>query len=311
MQSAWPFHRPHCQANEFADAVEAAEPRFGAWLRRHGRQAALGDGEVARLERAGAASSGPLGWRGAVMASMYGRARPGPAPPAYTRAERAAVAAAGEAGRAARAAAEGGAAPAGWWGAVLLPSCAAAARAWAAAAAAAPAQGLGAAVPHLGLAWTQGAGLVEVHVRAPPSPGGGGQGGGGRGGPTTRRPAVALSATTLSICWGGSEGEGEGEAPPLPTISGTLAHPITPADCAWTLCDGVLTVSLAKATKRGGGGGNDGTKKNGDPSFWRALFAGGGPGACALPPGPVPAAYAALADEDDGVPVALPPLPAA
>ncbi len=105
----WPFHRAACRRNEFAEAVEATEPRFARWMRGHGRLAVLKDDEVDRLERAAAAASGP--GREAVMDSMYGRLQPTPAAPAYTGAERAAVAAreAAEAAAARRAAAAGAA----------------------------------------------------------------------------------------------------------------------------------------------------------------------------------------------------------
>ena len=92
-QAYWPFHRSACRPNDFADAVEADDPRFSAWLRRHGRQAALRDGEVERLEAAAAAATREVGARGTLLASMYGRANPGPEPPPYTPAELAAVAA--------------------------------------------------------------------------------------------------------------------------------------------------------------------------------------------------------------------------
>ena len=226
---------------------------------------------------------------------MYGRRCPAPAPPAFSRAERAALAAAAAAEAADRAAVEGGGG-----GLPGAPPASAAARAWAAVLAAAPDGGLGAACPALGLglAWRQGAGVVEVHARAPascapgfaPAPAS-----------STFRPVVALTPTALSIAW---EGGGEGDNAPH-SISGTLAHPITPADCAWTLCDGVLCVTLAKKKKRGG----EGAENEGDPSFWRALFAGDA--ATALPAGPVPPAYAALPVEDDGVAVARPALRAA
>ena len=185
------------------------------------------------------------------------------------------------------------------------PGCAAG-RAWAAVLASAPVGGLGAALPEAGLAWRQGAGLVEVHVR--------GWGGGSNGG-STCRPTVSLTPTTLSISWESSDCAGDGGAAAVPPpIGGTLAHRIIPSDCAWTLCDGVLTVSLAKAAPRRRRRGGGGRGEDDDPSFWRALFADGGGGPTppvALPLGPVPAAYAALPGEDDGVPVALPPLPAA
>lgn len=44
-QAYWPFHKAFCRRNDFADCLEAADPRFAAWLRRHGKQAVLGDGE--------------------------------------------------------------------------------------------------------------------------------------------------------------------------------------------------------------------------------------------------------------------------
>ncbi|KAK9834005.1 hypothetical protein WJX81_002377 [Elliptochloris bilobata] len=54
----WPFHKDNCQRNEFADMAEVAEPKFAAWMRRHGKLATLKDDEVDRLERASAASTG-------------------------------------------------------------------------------------------------------------------------------------------------------------------------------------------------------------------------------------------------------------
>ena len=50
-QSYWPFHRAWCRSNEFADAIEATEPRFARWMRKHGKQAVLKDDEVDRIER--------------------------------------------------------------------------------------------------------------------------------------------------------------------------------------------------------------------------------------------------------------------
>lgn len=38
--------------NEFADVIEEKEPKFAAWLRRHGKVAIIKDDEVERLERA-------------------------------------------------------------------------------------------------------------------------------------------------------------------------------------------------------------------------------------------------------------------
>ena len=46
MQAHWPFHKASCQRNEFADMAEAAEPKFAAWMRRHGKLATLRDDEV-------------------------------------------------------------------------------------------------------------------------------------------------------------------------------------------------------------------------------------------------------------------------
>lgn len=40
----WPFHRQWCRRNDFADAVEAREPKFARWMRKHGKQAVLKDG---------------------------------------------------------------------------------------------------------------------------------------------------------------------------------------------------------------------------------------------------------------------------
>ncbi len=57
----WPFHKSACRRNDFADAIEASEPKFAGWMRRHGKLAVLKDDEVERLERAanaGRTSSG-------------------------------------------------------------------------------------------------------------------------------------------------------------------------------------------------------------------------------------------------------------
>ena len=51
VQSYWPFHRAWCRSNEFADALEATEPRFARWMRKHHKIAVLKDDEVDRLER--------------------------------------------------------------------------------------------------------------------------------------------------------------------------------------------------------------------------------------------------------------------
>lgn len=75
-QAYWPFHRVSCQRNEFADAVEDAEPKFASWMRSHGKLAVLKDDEVDRLERAGAATMGAS--RGEVLQSMYNRLEPKP-----------------------------------------------------------------------------------------------------------------------------------------------------------------------------------------------------------------------------------------
>ena len=37
----WPFHRAWCRRNDFADAIEANEPKFARWMRKHGKQAVL------------------------------------------------------------------------------------------------------------------------------------------------------------------------------------------------------------------------------------------------------------------------------
>ena len=50
-QSYWPFHRAWCRSNEFADALEATEPKFARWMRKHHKIAVLKDDEVDRLER--------------------------------------------------------------------------------------------------------------------------------------------------------------------------------------------------------------------------------------------------------------------
>ena len=65
-----------CHKNEFADAVEEAEPKFAGWMRSHGKLAVLKDDEIERLERAGAATMGVS--RAEVMDSMYNRLEPKP-----------------------------------------------------------------------------------------------------------------------------------------------------------------------------------------------------------------------------------------
>ena len=58
VQAYWPFHKPECRRNEFADATEASEPKFASWMRKHGKLAVLKDDEVDRLERASTATTG-------------------------------------------------------------------------------------------------------------------------------------------------------------------------------------------------------------------------------------------------------------
>lgn len=65
-----------CRRNEFADAVEDAEPKFASWMRSHGKLAVLKDDEIERLERAGGATMGTT--RAEVMNSMYNRLEPKP-----------------------------------------------------------------------------------------------------------------------------------------------------------------------------------------------------------------------------------------
>ena len=48
LQAYWPFHKHECVKNEFADAIENSEPKFAAWMRKHGKQATLKDDEVDR-----------------------------------------------------------------------------------------------------------------------------------------------------------------------------------------------------------------------------------------------------------------------
>eukprot|EP00205_Picochlorum_sp_RCC944_P001663 CAMPEP_0182608080 /NCGR_PEP_ID=MMETSP1330-20130603/2602_1 /TAXON_ID=464278 /ORGANISM="Picochlorum sp., Strain RCC944" /LENGTH=345 /DNA_ID=CAMNT_0024826781 /DNA_START=49 /DNA_END=1086 /DNA_ORIENTATION=+ len=78
----WPFHRSQCRRNDFADSIEAVEPKFASWMRKHGKIAVLKDDEVDRLERANKATTGKS--REQVMESMYGKADPKPLPPSYT-----------------------------------------------------------------------------------------------------------------------------------------------------------------------------------------------------------------------------------
>ncbi|MEW5300926.1 MAG: hypothetical protein WDW36_003817 [Sanguina aurantia] len=81
----WPFHKSDCRKNEFADILDASEPKFAKWMRKHGKLAVIKDDEVERLERAGRATLGPS--RDDVMGSMYGRLDPSPVGPSYSRQE--------------------------------------------------------------------------------------------------------------------------------------------------------------------------------------------------------------------------------
>ena len=80
-QAYWPFHKAVCYQHEFADVVERDEPKFAQWMRKHGKLATLKDDEIARLERARAAVSGPSA--ADVLNSMYNRLTPKPKPPSY------------------------------------------------------------------------------------------------------------------------------------------------------------------------------------------------------------------------------------
>lgn len=107
-QSYWPFHRAWCRSNEFADAVEATEPRFARWMRKHHKIAVLKDDEVDRLERKARGLRAPARGRSfgrllrgaeaccrcvapcrvpsrqvATVDDMYGRANPKPLAPSY------------------------------------------------------------------------------------------------------------------------------------------------------------------------------------------------------------------------------------
>ncbi|GAB4821293.1 hypothetical protein N2152v2_008339 [Parachlorella kessleri] len=82
----WPFHKADCKRNEFADVIEAQEPKFARFLRKHGKQAQLKDDEVDRIERASKAASGVS--RTEVMDSMYGRLDPKPKDASYSAEDR-------------------------------------------------------------------------------------------------------------------------------------------------------------------------------------------------------------------------------
>lgn len=43
-QSYWPFHKEWCKKNDFADMIEAEQPKFAKWMRKHGKIAVLKDG---------------------------------------------------------------------------------------------------------------------------------------------------------------------------------------------------------------------------------------------------------------------------
>lgn len=296
-QSYWPFHRDACRSNDFADAVEADEPGFAAWLRRHGRQArrrgvggrrgsaaarehraaptpparhqaALKDDEIDRLERAGAAASGETP-RAAVMASLYGRADPSPAPAAYTRAEVAAVAAREAADRDA---------------AALLTD---GDRAWAAATPPPAARATGGALAAGAARWWQTPVSATLVLRLPPGAG---------------RVAVAIERGRVRVEAGGAA-----------ILDGAPFRAVSPPLSTWSLCDAVVTLTLVKASRRG----RYADGETAADTWWRALLregegggarAGGGGAALAvaalplLPPTP-PVEYYALPDDagDDAV----------
>jgi hypothetical protein len=79
VQAYWPFHKQACRPNQFADAMEPADPKFAAWMRAHGKLAVIKDEQVERLERAAAAPPGVQApSRHEVMESMYGLINPAP-----------------------------------------------------------------------------------------------------------------------------------------------------------------------------------------------------------------------------------------
>lgn len=47
----WPFHREWCKKNDFADALEAEQPKFAKWMRKHGKVAVLKDGASVHTHR--------------------------------------------------------------------------------------------------------------------------------------------------------------------------------------------------------------------------------------------------------------------
>lgn len=79
VQAYWPFHKQACRPNQFADAIEPADPKFASWMRAHGKLAVIKDEQVERLERAAAAPPGVQApSRQEVMDSMYGLINPAP-----------------------------------------------------------------------------------------------------------------------------------------------------------------------------------------------------------------------------------------
>ena len=249
--------------------MESDDPAFSAWLRRHGRQAALRDGEVDALERAGSAACREVGAREAVMQSLYGRAAPAPTPPSYTPAEIAAVAA--------RAAAEEGA------GGVLSEGD----RAWRDAAAPPPGcEATGGSVPaspptphHV---WWQTPVSVTVVVRLPDGWGG-------------RDVSVSFERDYVSLTADAHRG-----GPPALALAGPPRRPLAPAACTWTACDGVVTLALVKASRRG----RYADGETAADTWWRSLWrAEDGSVAVAQPaallPEAAPVEYYGLRDEEE------------
>ena len=66
----WPFHRAFCRKNEFADATEGTEPKFARWMRSHGKQAVLKDGEFQKSEEAGVAFISFVFYKSALRCTM-------------------------------------------------------------------------------------------------------------------------------------------------------------------------------------------------------------------------------------------------
>ncbi|KAL6752635.1 hypothetical protein V8C86DRAFT_573995 [Haematococcus lacustris] len=166
-KSYWPVHRQHCRKNEFADAIEAQEPRFAAFMRKHNKLAVLRDEEVERLERCGQAVCARRS-RQEEMDTMYGRMEPKPQAPAYSHQELLAVEAARQQQQAQVA---------------LLTDQE---RAWMALPPLPPGLGL---QPSSSLRWSQDLTRVEVTVRLPPRL-------------PTRKVSVQLAAASLHIMFG-------------------------------------------------------------------------------------------------------------